>query len=70
MGLFLTLAVFLLAFAGNDWLLEYCPWPIGIICKGLVDGEIKWRDTTKCIQKGQTAAVTFFLETMVINLRA
>ena len=40
MGLFLTLVVFLLAFAGNDWPLEYCPWPIGIVCKGLVDGEI------------------------------
>ena len=40
MGLFRTLVVFLLAFAGNDWPLEYCPWPIGITCKGLVDGEI------------------------------
>ena len=40
MGLFPTLVVFLLALAGNDWPLEYGPWPIGIICKGLVDGEI------------------------------
>ena len=40
MGLFLALVVFLVAFAGNDWPLEYCPGTIGIICKGLVDGEI------------------------------
>ena len=40
MGLFRTLVVFLLAFVGNDWPLEYCLWPIGIIWKGLVDGVI------------------------------
>ena len=40
LNLFLTLFVFSLAFVGNDWPLEYCPWPIGIIFKGLGDGEI------------------------------